>query len=565
MSYKVYARSEGDYARRGYRAFDFASTSLSLKYSVSVSLYYSTLCLVDAEENIYILHDDSLKIRCYNTEGAMVWQSSITCYPILLHGNYIYAVNDSTNIYTIYKIDKSNGWYSSINIPSGYKGRSLNVCNDEIYILLELIEDFNQRSVLGKIIGLTIQIIQTYSHYLPWTLGIDPERNYLLIMDRNFYGDNSYAVCVDTNGVIIWTYSQWDTGDDLTKAVTDYIGRMFGIDTDTSPDRVFAVDEGNNIIFNLELDDLCIKPNGDFFGSLSGQIKSYDRNGILRWQQSGSVIVHCCNSSSVLVSGNNQLKLLSAADGSVLFDYNLGWSPVIIIPTGKGYYCLGSNMIRYYVPIFEVTVTVPVHGAIDVNPNTQISITFSDSLNTNTITASSIQIQSGAVEYTWEYNDGTKTLILIPSSSLEEGVLITVTLTDGLTSTEGISLTAYNFSFTTDMFEVISTIPLQDANNVNPDADIQITFSDSLDTSTISYDALQVYGWLPEQYEYQWTYDDGAKTLTLTIPGGLETDASIIVNLTAGLKSTNEVALTPYALGFSTAKLPLQCDSPSNY
>lgn len=116
---------------------------------------------------------------------------------------------------------------------------------------------------------------------------------------------------------------------------------------------------------------------------------------------------------------------------------------------------------------------------------------------------------------------------------------------------------------TVEEFTVTSTNPPQDANNVDPDTDIQITFSDSLDTATISYDTLQVYGWLPEQYEYQWVYDDDTKTLTLTIPGGLETDASIIVNLTNGLKSTGGITLTPYALDFSTAKLPLQqCDPP---
>ena len=121
---------------------------------------------------------------------------------------------------------------------------------------------------------------------------------------------------------------------------------------------------------------------------------------------------------------------------------------------------------------------------------------------------------------------------------------------------------SYVLELEVEEFKVVSTVPNQDANNVDPDIVIKVTFSDSLDIATISHDTLQVYGWLPEQYEYQWTYNDATKTLALTIPGGLETDASIIVNLTAGLKSTGGVALTPYALGFSTAKLPLQCDPP---
>ena len=120
----------------------------------------------------------------------------------------------------------------------------------------------------------------------------------------------------------------------------------------------------------------------------------------------------------------------------------------------------------------------------------------------------------------------------------------------------------YVFGSTPAIFEVVSTVPTQDADNVDPNTEIQITFSDSLDTATVSSDTLQVYGWLPDQYEYSWTYDDDTKTLTLTIPGGLETNAPITVNLTDGLKSISEITLTPYALGFSTAKLPLQCDPP---
>jgi hypothetical protein len=79
----------------------------------------------------------------------------------------------------------------------------------------------------------------------------------------------------------------------------------------------------------------------------------------------------------------------------------------------------------------------------------------------------------------------------------------------------------------------------------------------------LTTETLQIYGTNLEEYAYTWIYDSGTNTLTLTVPGGLETDASIIVNMEAGLQSTEGTALTAYALGFNTAKLALQSDAPA--
>lgn len=111
-------------------------------------------------------------------------------------------------------------------------------------------------------------------------------------------------------------------------------------------------------------------------------------------------------------------------------------------------------------------------------------------------------------------------------------------------------------------FTVESTNPTQGAVDVDPSVSVQVTFSDSLDTSTVNESSVQIKLPNNELVTYIWFYDDATKTLTLDpvypLPGGTQ----ITVELTSGVASTSGVSLTPYSFSFTTKAFEVTSTDP---
>jgi len=111
-----------------------------------------------------------------------------------------------------------------------------------------------------------------------------------------------------------------------------------------------------------------------------------------------------------------------------------------------------------------VSSTSPAADATDVAVDTRVSVTFSEAMDSSTITTSSFTLDSVAGSVS--YDSDTYTATFTPDANLEEITTYTATLSTAITDAAGNPLaSAYSWSFTT-----VQTVTPGDANgdgNVN--------------------------------------------------------------------------------------------------
>ena len=145
------------------------------------------------------------------------------------------------------------------------------------------------------------------------------------------------------------------------------------------------------------------------------------------------------------------------------------------------------------ITIPTVSSTNPANAATGVAFNSKVTATFSEAMNSSTITTATFTLMqgtsfvSGTVSYT-----GT-TAIFSPSSNLAPNTTYTATITTGAKDAEGSALAQnYVWSFTTGAAAVItppnvsSTDPANAATGVALNQKIAATFSVAMDASTIT-------------------------------------------------------------------------------
>ena len=104
-------------------------------------------------------------------------------------------------------------------------------------------------------------------------------------------------------------------------------------------------------------------------------------------------------------------------------------------------------------PVPTVTTTVPANGATGVNVGNALTATFSQPMNSATLTASTFTLTgpgNTAVAGLISYNTGTSTVTFTPNASLTYNTLYTATITTGAQSSNGAGLASnYVWTFTT--------------------------------------------------------------------------------------------------------------------
>ena len=138
-----------------------------------------------------------------------------------------------------------------------------------------------------------------------------------------------------------------------------------------------------------------------------------------------------------------------------------------------------------------VTFTSPAAGATGVQVNAIISATFSEPMDSATISTSTFTISgvTGTVTYG---DDGTNTAFFRPSANLANNTTYTATITTGVKDLAGNAMASTKtWTFTTVAADttpptVISTSPVSGGTGVAVSSVITATFSEAMDCSTIT-------------------------------------------------------------------------------
>jgi len=152
----------------------------------------------------------------------------------------------------------------------------------------------------------------------------------------------------------------------------------------------------------------------------------------------------------------------------------------------------------------RVTSTIPVNIATGVPLNQKISATFSEPMNSTTITTATFTVTAPggtAVAGVVTYVAGSNTAIFAPAANLTASTVYTATITSGATSALGNTLAAnFVWTFTTGTTTqtsaptIISTNPVNGATAVPINQKILVIFSTAMNAATINSTTFTVTG-----------------------------------------------------------------------
>ncbi|MFH2034984.1 MAG: FG-GAP-like repeat-containing protein, partial [Candidatus Zixiibacteriota bacterium] len=98
----------------------------------------------------------------------------------------------------------------------------------------------------------------------------------------------------------------------------------------------------------------------------------------------------------------------------------------------------------------------PNQNDLNIIPSTEINLTLDTTMSSSTFSNSTLIVhasQTGLHSGTISYDEPTKTATFEPDEDFAPGEIVTVTLTDGIESTEGVPLKPYTWSFTIEAEE----------------------------------------------------------------------------------------------------------------
>lgn len=139
-----------------------------------------------------------------------------------------------------------------------------------------------------------------------------------------------------------------------------------------------------------------------------------------------------------------------------------------------------------------VTSTNPANDAIDVVLDADLSVTFSESIDSATVTSANFSFVDDAgtrIQGNIDYDVSTRTASFTPKNGLTEETTYTATISALITDLAGNPLEAdYSWHFTTVNIPptITSVSPGDGANNAPLNTVVSVTFSEGMDASTIT-------------------------------------------------------------------------------
>jgi ketosteroid isomerase-like protein len=226
-------------------------------------------------------------------------------------------------------------------------------------------------------------------------------------------------------------------------------------------------------------------------------------------------------------------------------------------PTGAA---LAANFVWTFTTAAPPTVvsTIPVNAATAVAVNTAISATFSEAMNSATITSVTFTLTGpGATPVGGVVTYSGTIATFTPSALLATGTLFTATITTGAKDPTGAALAAnFTWTFTTAVPPtVVSTIPANGASAVAVNTPISGTFSHAMDPATITSATFTVMG--PGATLVSGTVTYAGTTATFTPTAILTTTTLYMATITTGAKDPTGAALAAnFVWTFTTAAPP---------
>jgi hypothetical protein len=236
-----------------------------------------------------------------------------------------------------------------------------------------------------------------------------------------------------------------------------------------------------------------------------------------------------------------------------------------------------------------VTSFSPAAGAVNVSPETNVIVTFSEAMDPASVNGASVNLlgPNGLVSATVSYDAASFTATLNPAASLVDGVTYTPRVRGGsadprVKDVAGNALAAdLTWTFTTTPMppEVVSTLPAPGATNVPLGVAPVATFSEALDDTSLSASTVVLRDDKNNLIPARISYVENDLTVTLTPQQSLQPGQTYTVYLKGGPTAphiTDEVG-TPLAADFTwsftiaTPALPITnlsiwspTDEPSN-
>jgi len=207
-----------------------------------------------------------------------------------------------------------------------------------------------------------------------------------------------------------------------------------------------------------------------------------------------------------------------------------------------------------------VVSTTPADGAHNVPGNAAVSVVFSEAMDPATFTAETfiVRVQGGAdVAGAYAWDARTRTATFEPDTAWPGGAVIEVHLTTGIRDISGIPLGAdTRVGFTiANAPSVTASSPPPNAVDVPLSAPIELTFSEPMDTSTLT----SAHVWIEDAQQQRLAarYVPGATSVTLTPQAPLEESSVYTVVVTPNVTSATGVPFAAtYRFSFTTLGIP---------
>ncbi len=249
---------------------------------------------------------------------------------------------------------------------------------------------------------------------------------------------------------------------------------------------------------------------------------------------------------------------------------------------------LASNFVWTFVTSADsdttaptVISTNPANLAVSVATNQKITATFSQGMDSTTITGSTFTVTGPGVTPvtgTVTYSTVGAAAIFTPTSALAAGVLFTATITTGAKDLAGNPFAAaFTWTFTTGAGPdgtaptVTSTTPANGATMVPPpNAGINATFSKAMDPATLTPATFTLTGPGASSVAGKVTYDATNQIVTFTPTSALATSSLFTAMVTTGAKDLEGNALAAnvswsFTTGSTASLSPIDLGSATGF
>ena len=200
-----------------------------------------------------------------------------------------------------------------------------------------------------------------------------------------------------------------------------------------------------------------------------------------------------------------------------------------------------------------VSSTNPAGGATVVPINQKITATFSEAMDSSTITATTFNVKQGTIAVSGSVTYAGTTATFTPANNLAPATLFTATITSGAKDLAANALAGGGapnpWTFTTGTSSdtsaptVISTNPANGAPVVPINKTVNATFSKAMDPATITTGTFSVTGPGTTPVNGAVAYDAASNVATFTPATNLASNATFTATITSGAQDLEGSAL----------------------